>query len=84
MRFREHRGKLAGSITTTVEFHTREELARYLVTKFDWLERSNATISAYPYSGDDDPIGWRDVHIVIAEGHGVLGYMEGPMPPKFP
>lgn len=79
MKFREHRGGLSESMGTTVELDTKEDflkhiekLARQIVPKDDF------TVSFEQYAFDSR-INW-NTWIVMLEGHGVLGIMDGPIP----
>jgi len=82
MRYRPHKGSLAESLALTVEVngrdglldHIRKELAPWpSAPPHDWKH-----ITIQPYYGDDDRIGWKDVHIITLDGYGVLGFCEGP------
>lgn len=84
MLFREHRGGLDDSMKTIIVFHTRTELSRHLVHLFPHLMTSGAIIEARPYGGDDDRIGWKDVHILIANPGGPVGFIDGPLPSPSP
>lgn len=80
MRFRMHRGSLDESMKTTVNVDGRAGLAAHIREKFIDLgpifEDHQLTVD--PYNGDDDRIGWNDVHIVTIIGYGVVGFCEGP------
>lgn len=79
MRFRMHRGSLDESMKTVVNVDGRAGLAAHIREKFSDLgpifEDHQLTID--PYSGDDDRICWKDVHIVTIIGYGVVGFCEG-------
>lgn len=80
MRFREHRGGLAESMETVIEFNTAADLSRHLQKVRPDIIESGARLKAEPLFVDDSRIGWKDVHIVIAYQGGVIGFIDGPMP----
>ena len=84
MKFREHRGGLGESLATMIEFQTRTELARHLNKIRPDLLISGAILEAKPYAGDDNRIGWKDVHILVSDKGSVIGFIDGPMPPPAP
>lgn len=84
MKFREHRGGLGDSLATMIEFDTRTDLMRHLQDIRPDVFISGATLEAKPYGGDDNRIGWKDVHILVADKGGVIGFIDGPMPAAAP
>lgn len=79
MKFREHRGMLADSMETAVEVDGLEGLLRHLKARFaDAPYMCDYHLKAEPYGGDDDRIGWKNVHIVM-DGNGVVGFTDGPL-----
>lgn len=83
MRYRPHKGSLADSMALVVEItggryglitHLRKELSPWPTLDHFHFDAVHVT----PYYGDDDRIGWKDVHIVTLDGYGVLGFCEGP------
>lgn len=82
MRYRPHRGGLAESAAETVELDGRSGLVKHLRQHWkDWptVAFSDSQVRVAPYGGDDDRIGWKDVHIVTIDGTGVQGFCEGPV-----
>lgn len=90
MKYRPHcGGGLAASLSRAVEVAGRAGLLAHLNAagrrKLDPKDRNIMTgepltdsdLHVEPYGGDDARIGWRDVHIVILEGWGAVGYCEG-------
>lgn len=85
MRYRPHKGLLADSVALTIEVdglaglirHLRKELAPY--EGWSGLPFMNDAVHVEPYHGDDDRIGWIDVHIITIDGYGVVGFCEGPV-----
>lgn len=78
-RYRDHRGSLDESLKTTREFTHKRELIEYLqndLKRYAYFPKEEE-FRIEPYSGDDDRIGWKDVHIVRINGFGVLGMVEG-------
>jgi hypothetical protein len=84
MQFREHRGGLAESMATAFEFHTLEQLLRHIGAVRPDIVVSGSIVTAKPYGGDDDCIGWKNVHIVTADKGGVIGFIDGPLPAPAP
>lgn len=84
IRFREHRGNLADSMKTTRSFATVDDLLTHLVINSPHPIRDVSKIIAKSYGGDDDRIGWRDVHLVLSDLGQPLGFVEGPIfsPPQ--
>lgn len=83
MRYRPHKAHLADSVALTVDIPaTHEALVAYIREELKcWptMDGFPATaIHVSSYYGDDDRIGWKDVHIVTLDGYGVLGFCEGP------
>jgi hypothetical protein len=79
MRYRDHRGGLQDSLATTAEVFTRADLVAHLNREGAFGIGRTVTdddIRVEPYGGDDKRIGWRDVHIVVLDGYGVLGFVE--------
>ena len=84
IRYRPHRGSLADSMALTVDIPaTREALVACIREELGpWPTISHFDeqhLHITPYYGDDDRIGWKDVHIVTLDGYGVLGFCEGPL-----
>ncbi len=84
MRYRPHKGSLADSLAEVVEVDGRAGLIEYLLDELapypGWSGAAFMpdTVRISPYYGDDDRIGWKDVHIVTIDGYGVMGFCEGP------
>ena len=87
VRYRPHKGSLADSMAEVVEFDgtragligvIRDELHEWPTAEI-LLDHPDAHLKVTPYYGDDDRIGWKDVHIVTLDGYGVLGFCEGPL-----
>lgn len=80
MRYRPHKGSLADSLALTVEVDGRAGLIAQLKKEFApwpvWPDEKSVHVSSY--YGDDERIGWKDVHIVTLDGYGVVGFCEGP------
>ena len=79
MRYRPHRGGLAESVSGTVEVDGVAGLIGYLRESWrDWPQVSfeDEAVRIEPYGGDDDRIGWKNVHIVTIDGYGVQGFCE--------
>ena len=82
MRYRPHRGSLADSMALVVDVDSRAGLIRQLRSELEPWARDDFVddkVRVTPYYGDDDRIGWKDVHIVTLDGYGVLGFCEGPL-----
>jgi hypothetical protein len=81
MRFRPYRGSLAESLALAVEVDGRAGLIAYIRTALrpSYMNDSfpDHAVNLQSYFGDDDRTGWRDVHIVILGGYGVIGFCEG-------
>jgi hypothetical protein len=80
MRFRPYKGSVAESLALTVEVDGRAGLVAYIRTalKPSYMESfPDQAVNLQSYFGDDERIGWRDVHIVILNGYGVIGFCEG-------
>lgn len=82
MRYRPHRSALADSLAEAVTIDgTREALISYIRHELGpWTPVDHfpeAAIHVSPYYGDDDRIGWKDVHIITLDGYGVIGFCEG-------
>lgn len=81
MKYRDHRGGLAESMETVQEFDTRTELLAYLHKEMGtWgFKFDDSTVRIEPYGdGKDDRIGWNNLHIVIIEGFGPVGFADLP------
>jgi hypothetical protein len=81
MRYRPHRGGLADSVALTVEVDGRAGLINHLRGELGpWTGTALMpdTVRITAYGGDDDRIGWKNVHIVTIDGYGVMGFCEGP------
>lgn len=81
MKYRPHRRWLDESVAEMVDvdgragliLRLREELAPWPSVRF-----ADDQVRVERYSGDDNRIGWRDVHIVTIDDYGVMGFCEGP------
>lgn len=63
-----------------VEVSGRAGLVEHLRSKYGENPGFDfGAIEAKPYGGDDNRIGWKDVHIVTAPDYGVIGFIEGPL-----
>lgn len=86
VRFREHRGGLEDSLSTTVQVLDRAELVALIARKWEPLGITvcDADVEVKPYVRGswkaDDRGGWADLHIVTLVGHGPIGFTEGPVP----
>lgn len=62
---------------------TRESLIAVIRAELkDWPTIRNfheQHLHVTPYGGDDNRIGWKDIHIITLDGYGVLGFCEGPV-----
>jgi hypothetical protein len=79
MKFREHRGSLAESMKTVVELNTKEDFCKHLnmvVRKF--IGHNEFTLSFKEYSFDTR-INW-DTWLVVIDGDGVIGMLDGHPP----
>lgn len=77
-RFRPHRGGLADALREVVEVNGRAGLLAHLKATGAGPSPFNPSkIRIEPYYGDDNRIGWKNVHIVDIDGYGVLGFCEG-------
>jgi hypothetical protein len=76
MRFREHRGGLGASLATTTEIADKAAIVRHIHEVFLWPRVAVDDITFTPYGGDDERIGWKDVHAVLLNGH-IIGFVEG-------
>lgn len=76
INFREHRGLLADSMETAVVVAGLPGLWRHLQRKVmpELTAMDSSRLRFEPYGGDDDRTGWKNVHTVRLEGHGVLGF----------
>ncbi len=81
MRYRPHRGGLAESVAETIDVDGLGGLIAHLRQYWrDWptVQFGDDQVKVAPYGGDDGRIGWKNVHIVTIDGHGVQGFCEGP------
>ncbi len=85
MKFRFHRGALDDSMETMIEVapidgSVRAGLLAAIRKEYAALgpDFADGQLRVAPYFGDDDRIGWKDVHIVSIDGYGVVGFCEGP------
>ncbi len=69
-RFRPHRGGLAKALEEVVEV---DGLAGLLAH----IQADPSKVTIKPYGGNDDRIGWKNVHIVVVDGWGPVGFCEG-------
>ncbi len=82
MRYRPHRRYVDEAVAEMVQVdgrdglieHLREELRNWPIARYFTADQ----VRVQPYGGDDDRIGWKDVHIVTIDGYGVMGFCEGP------
>jgi hypothetical protein len=85
MKFREHRGNLAESMETMVEFQDKQALVahlRYLLRPFNFrVEDKDVAARLYSTSGDQR-IGWEKVYVVTVHGYGVVGFSDSPIEPE--
>lgn len=77
-----HRELLVDSMKTAVDVNGREGLLAHIRKEFSdfWPvpDFADEKLHIKPYSGDDDRIGWKDVHIVTIDDYGVVGFCENP------
>lgn len=81
MKYRPHRRLLVESMEEMIEVDGRAGLVAHLKKDFrPWpdLDGRAEQIKVEPYYGDDDRIGWKNVHIITLYGYGVIGFCEGP------
>ena len=79
MKFREHRGGLEESMATVVELNSKKEFCDYvgkLARRIVPLEECTLSFREY---GFDSRIGW-DTYLVVLDGHGPIGMLDGPPP----
>ena len=83
MRYRPHKGSLADSMAEVADVDGMVGLLDLLqISAVPWPTIppiSAETVHVSSYYGDDDRIGWKDIHIVTLDGYGVLGFCEGPL-----
>lgn len=81
MKFRFHRGALADSMATMIEVDGRDGLLGAIRRAFEDYgpEFADDQLHVMPYCGDDQRIGWKNVHIVTIDDYGVVGFCEGPL-----
>jgi hypothetical protein len=79
MKFRPHRGGLDASMREMVDVDGRAGLIEHLRNTHPefGLPFDADKVTLEPYGGNDGRIGWKDVHIVLAEGWGPVGFCEG-------
>ena len=81
MKFRDHRGSLTESMATVIDIPPTLEALKIIINtelgKYGVPEISDEMITVESY-GFDNRIGW-DTHIVIVNGYGVYGYIDGPI-----
>jgi hypothetical protein len=79
MKYRPNRRSLASSMAKAIEVEGRSGLLAQLRSELDpWLTFDDNAVKIEPYGGDDNRIGWKNVHIITLDGFGVLGFCEGP------
>jgi hypothetical protein len=80
MRYRPHRRFVDEAVALTVEVEGRAGLIEQLHKEFAGLPvwPDEKSVHVDPYGGNDDRIGWKNVHIVTLDGYGVVGFCEGP------
>lgn len=82
--FREHRGSLEDSMKTLVEIdNNAESLIEHInkVLEIDYIKDA-LIVERYGNlraKNDDTRIAWENVHIVIINGYGVVGFANGPI-----
>ena len=78
-RFRPHRGCLMDAMKEVVEVEGRAGLIEHLRSKHPNFgpKFESESLSIEPYGGDDDRIGWKNVHIVVLSDWGPVGFCEG-------
>jgi hypothetical protein len=79
IQFRPHRGGLAEAMAEMVEVDGYAGLVEHLRrTHPNFGPPFNPEgISVKPYGGDDNRIGWKNVHMVTQEGWGPIGFTNG-------
>lgn len=81
MKYRPHRRSLKDSMANVATFSNLDALIFYMrevELKPYNFHFNDSQVRVSPYYGDDDRIGWKDVHIVTIDGYGVMGFIEGP------
>jgi hypothetical protein len=77
MKFREHKGNLAESMETLVEFQDKQALVahlRYLLRPFNFHVASKDVAARLYSTSGDKRIGWEKVYVVTIHGYGVIGF----------
>jgi hypothetical protein len=87
MKFRPHRELLEDAMKEMVEVDGLAGLIEHLRRDHEYMREMSPDawrvfdppkVIVKPYgSGRDDHIGWKDVHIVLVEGWGPVGFCEG-------
>ena len=80
-RFRPHRGSLVKAMEEVVEVKGLAGLIDYLRKEHPAFGKpfDQTAITVEPYGGDDERIGWKNVHIVVMKDYGPIGFCEGPL-----
>lgn len=77
IKYRSHRGELADSLKTALEFANKQALINYLQSEANRLnlgiDCSKITIERYV----PDPRNEQETHIVYLDGFGVFGFIDG-------
>jgi len=78
-RYRPHRGGLADALQEVVEVDGRAGLIEHLRKTHTSFEPAfdPSKVKIEPYGGDDNRIGWKNVHIVVVDDWGPVGFCEG-------
>lgn len=80
MKFRPHRRLLADAMAEAVEVADGAELLAHIRKLFADFgpDFKDDQLRAAAFYGDDDRIGWKNVHIVTIDGYGVVGFTDDP------
>ena len=82
MKFREHRGTLAESMTTEVELQDRPALVEHLaqmLKPWGWDELPDSHVTLVEYY-PDSRIGWHQQSLVIVKRYGIAGMIDAVEP----
>jgi hypothetical protein len=72
--FRPHRGQLSDAMAETREFNTEQEMKEYIVDSWKgYISIEDITLDENV--GDDDRIGWKNVHYVCTKRLGKENYI---------
>jgi hypothetical protein len=80
VRYRPHKGSLDESLKYMVDVDGRAGLIAHLRKELDgWqVDVHDDAVRVFPYVRFDHISGWRDVHVVTIDDHGIIGFCEGP------